>query len=244
MAPVVLVALAVAPGIFWLWYFRLRDRMRPEPRALVARVFFLGAAAAFAAAFIEVGVFRTTGISLEGGKAPRILAAAAAIALIEEVLKFFPVYFGIYRHVAFDEVMDGIVYAVAAALGFATVENLAYVLQGGATVGILRAFLAVPGHAFFGAVMGFHIGLAKFAGRREVGWLITGVLLATLAHMLYDAFVFSRSYLAFAVIPFVVYLWRQAAAHAHRARALDEGRVPMPDEDVTGPDDTNRPAPS
>src|SRR3989304_1790594 len=153
--------------------------MRPEPRALVARVFFLGAAAAFAAAFIEVGVFRTTGISLEGGKAPRILAPAAApIALIEEVLKFFPVYFGIYRHVAFDEVMDGIVYAVAAALGFATVENLAYVLQGGATVGILRAFLAVPGHAFFGAVMGFHIGLAKFAGRREGGWLSTGVPLA------------------------------------------------------------------
>ncbi len=223
-----LVALAVAPGIFWLWYFRLRDRMRPEPRVLVARVFFLGMAAAFAAGLIEVGVFHTTGISLEGGTAPRILAAAATIALIEEVLKFLPVYIGVYRHVEFDEVMDGIIYAVAAALGFATTENLAYVLQGGATVGILRAFLAVPGHAFFGAVMGLHMGLAKFS-RREAGWLLTGVLLATLAHMIYDAFVFSRSYLVSAVIPFVIYLWRQAAAHAHRARLIDEHRERMPE---------------
>lgn len=37
-----LVTLAVAPGIFWLWYFLQRDRLRPEPRYLVRRVFFLG----------------------------------------------------------------------------------------------------------------------------------------------------------------------------------------------------------
>jgi RsiW-degrading membrane proteinase PrsW (M82 family) len=225
-----LVALAVAPGLFWLWYFLARDRLRPEPRSLVGRVFFLGALGAVAAALLEQGIFGAAGLSLQGAPAAGVLAAAVAVSLIEEGVKFLAVFGGAYRHHAFDEVLDGIVYAVAAALGFATVENLAYVLQGGAAVGLLRAFLAVPGHAFFGAVMGFYMGLAKFAaGRRETGWLITGVLLATAAHTLYDALVFSRTYLAFGVIPFLFYLWRQSVAHASHAQAIDNRQRPLPD---------------
>ncbi|MGQ9664052.1 MAG: PrsW family glutamic-type intramembrane protease [bacterium] len=57
----------------------------------------------------------------------------------------------------FDEVMDGIVHCVASSLGFATVENIIYVLDRGAGTGILRAFLSVSGYAFFGALMGYYI---------------------------------------------------------------------------------------
>ncbi len=111
-----LVALAVAPGIFWLWYFLQRDRLRPEPRNLVRRVFFFGGGSAFIAGLLEVGMFAATGLSLEGRTAPP-LAAAAAIGLIEEGVKFLAILVIVYRHREFNEVLDGIIYAVTASLG-------------------------------------------------------------------------------------------------------------------------------
>lgn len=220
-----LVMLAIAPGIFWLWYFLAKDRLRPEPRHLVIRVFLLGVVAAVGATVLEWTVFRATGI-VPGGPGPAgVLAAAAVVGLIEEGAKFLAVYAGVYRHAAFDEVLDGIVYAVAAALGFATMENLQYVLQGGAAVGIVRAVLAVPGHAFCGALMGFNLGKAKFAGRRERAWLLSGFGLAALAHTVYDALLLSQTVLALAVIPLIIILWRRAVGLAHRAQAEDDRRL-------------------
>ncbi len=43
---------------------------------------------------------------------------------LEEFLKWFVLYFVIYKHTSFDEPYDGIVYAVAVSIGFATVENI------------------------------------------------------------------------------------------------------------------------
>jgi len=219
-----LVMLAIAPGIFWLWYFLSKDRLRPEPRHLVIRVFLLGFVAAVAASLLEWSVFRAAGI-MPGGSGPaNVLAAAAVIGLIEEGTKFLAVYAGVYRHAAFDEVLDGIVYAVAAALGFATMENVQYVLQGGAEVGVIRAVLAVPGHAFCGALMGFNMGMAKFAGPRERAWLLSGFGLAALAHAAYDALLLSRTVLALAAIPLIIILWRRAIGLTRRAQAEDDRR--------------------
>lgn len=54
--------------------------------------------------------------------------------------------------------MDGIVYGAVSAIGFATVENVSYVSTGGAGLGLLRAFTAVPMHAFMGAISGYFVG--------------------------------------------------------------------------------------
>ena len=48
-------------------------------------------------------------------------------------------------------------------MGFAFVENILYVSQGGMQVAILRTFTAVPAHAMFAVMMGYYAGLAKFA---------------------------------------------------------------------------------
>src|SRR3990170_1568230 len=53
--PWLLLALAIAPGAFWMWYFRQRDHLRPEPRHLVGRVFAYGCVAALAAAVLLAG---------------------------------------------------------------------------------------------------------------------------------------------------------------------------------------------
>jgi len=215
-----LLLLAIGPGIFWLWYFLAKDRLRPEPRSLVRRVFFVGVIAAFAAGLLEAVALGAAGLSLEAGM-PETLIAAAFIGLIEEGVKFAAVLVTAYRHTHFDEVIDGIVYAVTASLGFATIENVFYVFNGGVGVGVARALLSVPGHAFFGAVMGYYLGVAKFSAH-ETRWLFTGLGLATLAHTIYDALVFSQSAYALAVIPFVLLLWRRSVILTRRAHTMDD----------------------
>jgi len=220
-----LVALAVAPGVFWLWYFRRRDQLRPEPRRLVRRVFVLGALAAVAAGAIEAGVFVLGAPRTPDLFGPASVAAAVVTGAVEEAAKLLAVYAGSYRQVEFDEVMDGILYTVTAALGFATLENIVYVVQGGAAVGLLRAVLAVPGHVFFGAVMGFHVGIAKFAGARAPLWFALGLVLAAASHAAYDAALFTGRWLALAVLPFVFLLWRATLHYVRRALAIDEARL-------------------
>lgn len=219
-----LVALAVAPGAFWLWYFLQRDRLRPEPRSLIRRVFLLGGAAAVVAGLLELTVFAASGIQIGQGGLSGAILAATIVAVIEEGLKFAAVYYGVYRNPECNEVLDGIVYAVAASLGFATLENIGYVLGGGVGVGVMRAILSVPGHAFFGAVMGFYIGVAKCAPTGATQWLVRGLVLAIIAHAAYDAFLFSQTFLALAVLPLVVFLWWRAIQHTRRALAMDNER--------------------
>jgi len=115
------------------------------------------------------------------------------VAPIEECLKYVAVRKWIYKSLEFDEVMDGIVYTVSASLGFATAENIIYVLQLGIQAGILRAFLTVPGHALFGALMGYYIGKAKFNREKETYLIIKGIILAIICHGLFDFLAMSRS---------------------------------------------------
>lgn len=220
-----LVALAIAPVAFWLWYFQMRDRLRPEPRALVIRVFVLGGIAAIPAAYIELIALAAAGLTIGRQTASDAFAAAFIVGLVEESLKFIAVLVGIYRYLEFDEVMDGIIYAVAASLGFAAVENLFYVLQGGVSVGLIRAFPSIPGHAFFGAVMGYYIGLSKFAGPRRQLLLAAALALATLAHTAYDAVLFLGDWIGFLVVPVVLVLWRRAVVGARRAAVIDDARA-------------------
>ena len=37
-----LLTLAVAPAVFWMWWFYRKDRFDPEPRGLVLKIFLLG----------------------------------------------------------------------------------------------------------------------------------------------------------------------------------------------------------
>ena len=178
MSPIILLILAIAPGLFWLWYFWHRDRLEPEPRRLVAKVFFIGALVVIPAGLLEALV-------------PKPYTAVLAAPVFEELAKFLVVFWGVYRCLQFDEPMDGIVYATAAALGFATAENVAYVLGAGAGeaagVAIVRAILSVPGHALWGCLWGYGLGRMKFLDRkRGETFVATGLGLAMLSHALFN----------------------------------------------------------
>ena len=170
-----LVALAAAPSLFLLVFFYLKDRYEPEPRGHVALAFVKGAAAIVPSYLGALALERAVGREwlLLGGTAARLFEAGVLAAGLEELSKWALFLVLIYRWSEFDEPLDGVVYGVAMALGFATVENVLAVRRDGLQIGLLRAIFAVPAHALFGAVMGFYFGRAKLGHGRAAGRDVT-----------------------------------------------------------------------
>ena len=179
--PLLLLALAVAPAAVLLKYVLIKDKYEPEPLRLVVKTFFLGALSTVAAIVLEL-IFN---IPIP------FVREFISVALIEEGLKFIVVWVAAYRTSHFNAVMDGIVYGVAASLGFATVENIIYVFANGALTAIVRAFLSVPSHAAYGGIMGYYLGLAKMSRRQNTKYekrlMLEGLLFAVMLHGAFDA---------------------------------------------------------
>ena len=118
--------LGFLPGIVWLLFFLQEDAKRAEPKHLIASTFLWGGLATFVVLPLQIGAKY---FLLAGGIADGNWLHVTALATIEEILKFFVVYFWIAGRKEFDEPIDAMVYMVVAALGFATVENVAIVLR-------------------------------------------------------------------------------------------------------------------
>ena len=220
-----LLVVAIAPGIFLLLYVYYRDKYEKEPPALVIRTFIYGMLITFIAGTIELffyklffEYFATTFVF---GFA--LLYSFVIIGPVEEGAKYFVVVIGPFRSEEFNEPMDGIVYAVAASLGFATLENITYVLQGGLKIGLIRAFISVPVHAFLGVIMGYYFGKAKFENRK---FLKQAFLYPALLHGFFDFVLLSKTWLALFVYPFLYFM---ARASLKDIKTLVEGS-PFKDE--------------
>ena len=225
-----LVALAVAPGAALFLFFYLRNRYKQEPLRPLVITFLYGAAALLPSMMNSLSLQRITGWrSTTPNVLHALLGALLIVGLIEEGCKYLVVRFYAYRQPGFTEPYDGIMYSISAALGFATLENVLYVISGGASTGVLRAFLSVPSHAFDAVLMGFFVGEAKFArDDRAANWLCAlGLILAVVAHGLYDFIVFTLDQAplliillaVFAVLSWVIILVatrRQAEQSAHK----------------------------
>jgi RsiW-degrading membrane proteinase PrsW (M82 family) len=178
------LAAALVPGLLLLWYFVKRDRF-PEPRGLIWKTFGLGFAITIPAGLL--------GLLLQwpfNGMANLHVAALAeaflGAAIPEEALKLAVLVWYCRRQDDFDEPMDGIVYGATVSLGFATLENLLHVANGGLAAALIRAFTAVPGHAATGAIMGAYIGLARFLPHRQRRYMRLAYLVPVALHGLYD----------------------------------------------------------
>lgn len=195
------LALAIAPslafGIFIFW----RDKFDREPIHLLIGCFFFGALACIPAAVMEVQFDRWIQPA-QYGLPGLFLSAFVLVALVEEGWKFVFTNFFAYRRNAFNEPYDGITYAVMVSLGFATLENIVYVLgdsERSLEVALYRMVTAVPAHVTFGVVMGYFMGLAKFR-KRVVPLKLAGLGCAVLLHGFYDFALFSTAQLPLMII--------------------------------------------
>lgn len=186
------LVLAVAPTVFLVRYFYRLDKAKPEPRGLVLKVFLFGVLSALVAIPLELMVSSFEGLFALGHLGVLLFRAFIVAGLVEEFIKLTVVQLTAYRAGAFDETMDGIVYTVVAGLGFACLENILYVVGRPLSIGLIRAFTAVPLHTLASGLMGYWVGQAKFAPSpaEERAWMRRGLAIAVLVHGLYDFLLF------------------------------------------------------
>ena len=183
-----LLGLAVAPGIAIMLYVYWSDTHEKEPTRLVLLSFFYGCLSVLVTLTISAILYSFIVLE-EDNILHQGIDAFFMVALVEEFSKFIFVRWLIFPKKDFNEPYDGIVYTVMVGMGFATVENIMYVFQGGYSVGILRMFTAVPAHAAFAVLMGYFLGMAKF--RHDVNrYAMFGLISAMLLHGAYDFFLF------------------------------------------------------
>jgi len=182
-----LLALAIAPVLAIAVFIYWKNKFNKESRIIMFFCFVFGMISIFISIYLE-GIPEQLGFKENDSSITNtILNSFLFIALIEESCKYFFLRIFAYPRKAFKEPYDGITYAVMISLGFATVENIHYVLQGGVEMAFVRMFTAVPAHATFGVIMGYFTGLAKFH-QRQKSYLFIGIIAATLLHGTYDFF--------------------------------------------------------
>jgi len=191
-----LLAIALAPGVAIILFIYWKDSHDREPVRHLFVCFLLGIASAVMAVLIDKALVPIqTEMTEPNSIADKLFTAFIMAALVEEVCKFFMCRVYAYPKKDFNEPLDGIVYMVMVAMGFATIENVLYVFanpENGMQTGILRMFLAVPGHACWGVIVGYFMGLAKFKPRGKIVYLTIGLFFGILLHGTYDAALFLR----------------------------------------------------
>lgn len=183
----VLALLPVAPVVAaFLWL----DRHEAEPASMLLFAFGWGAAVS---TLISLFLNTASAVVLAGSGGDPEIAMFTVAPLVEETTKGLAVV-GVLllRHREFDGVVDGIVYAGMAGIGFAFIENVLYfgrsfVEDGGsgvASVFVLRGIFSPFAHPLFTMAIGVGIGIA--VTRR--GWSarvlapVAGWLVAVLLH--------------------------------------------------------------
>jgi len=132
----------------------------------------------------------------------------------------------IYNHIEFDDPYDGILYGASISLGFATIENVLYLLSFGLDTAFMRALLPVSSHALFGVVMVYYYGRAKFSKLVKTKEMIAMALCAPVVlHILYNTILSFKGHWVYLMIPFMLFLWwfglrKVKLAHYHLVQHL------------------------
>ncbi|HYU31433.1 MAG TPA: PrsW family intramembrane metalloprotease [Thermoanaerobaculia bacterium] len=185
-------ALACAATVYWL------DRYEKEPKVLLGAVFGWGAVVAALGALVAQtllgGVMHLVAASQE---VVDFAGGSIFAPVTEESLKGFAVLLVFWAlHRELDSVLDGIVYAATAALGFAATENVLYLfgqyqesgLSGMFGLFVLRIVLGAWDHAVYTSFIGIALALARLSRSATARWVLPpiGWALAVGAHSLHN----------------------------------------------------------
>lgn len=202
------VSLAFLPPLVWLLFYLHEDR-HPEPKEMIVATFAAGVLVAFLAIGVELLAFSqpTTGSPrLPCGFLCQVYPAALAslplvlfgVAVIEEVFKYAAVRFTVLKRLEFDEPVDAMIYMVTAALGFAAIENVLFLVPA-FEAGFFHGFELTTSrflganllHTLSSAIVGYALARHIFTPwrRHAVG---LGLLLASLLHALFNYFIIMK----------------------------------------------------
>jgi RsiW-degrading membrane proteinase PrsW (M82 family) len=174
------VALAIGPALLWLLFFYQQDRLEPEPIGQVGRIFIAGLALAGGLGIPITDELLRVQEWLYRDARTTVLGAIFVIGAIEAFTVYAAVRLFIYDSPEFDERVDGVVYATAAGLGYATALSLRFIIaSGGAALGAGEVYVTeiALAQAAFAGVLGYFLGRARLE-RRPIWWLPAGLGLA------------------------------------------------------------------
>ena len=166
------ISISFFASFLFAWFLYWLDLYEKEPFLLLGGVFLWGAVVSAGAAFIANTLSGLGVYVLTGSEAASNLTIGTLIApFFEEIFKGFAVFlvFIIFRK-EFDSILDGIVYAGVAALGFAATENAFYIYtygfledgwEGFRSLSLIRIGLVGWQHPFYTAFFGIGLALAR-----------------------------------------------------------------------------------
>ena len=157
----ILIWAAIIPSIILIILVLKQDKIESEPIGLLIKLFFFGALTTLPAGLLEtwgeMGIMAIT----RDKDMQTLLMFLICVPLAEEGLKYIALA-TTWKHEAFNFTFDGIVYAVIVSLGFATLENILYVMNYmSLQVALVRGILSVPLHCTCGVFMGYFYGMAR-----------------------------------------------------------------------------------
>lgn len=207
-----LMALAIIPGLLIIIYVYVKDKVEKEPVGLIIKIIIFGVISCIVAGILETIESDFLPKYQEGTIEYALVTSFCMAAFVEEIVKFCAMKWGSWRYQGFNYRFDGIVYGVSAAVGFAVYENIMYVASYGLQTAIVRAFTAVPLHAFCGVFMGVFYSYAKKAsilghGAKSVGYRLLALLVPMLIHGTYDTCAFMGEKGTVPLLVFVVILY-------------------------------------
>lgn len=171
------IILAFLPSFCWLLFWYKKDYREPEPRRMIALAFVFGMLAVIPLLGLRWQLEHSSQLiylwNIFARNIPLlpILLVAVLVAYLEESLKHFAaLQLGKRLHIEFNQIVDGVVYSISAALGFAFAENIFYFIQlldiyaladtELWTVIGFRAFGTTLGHSLFSGIFGLFWGHA------------------------------------------------------------------------------------
>lgn len=224
----------VAPVIFWMAFLRYKDRLQPEPFPLMLTAYGLGIAAGCLVLngydlLLAVGLPEGESVLVYGSWPEALAYCVLVIGVPEEAVKFLPFWLICLRFKAFDEEIDGIIYASCVALGFASFENLLLLRQLQGPELYARAFTSPLVHTIFASIWGHACARAHIRGGSLLRAAVIGLILSALVHGLYDFLAIRLEYgLPSALVIMVVWIWRLVVIHRLQQRWQGE-QADVPD---------------
>lgn len=197
---------SLAPVFIILFYIYFRDKYEKEPLGMLIKALLLGIVIVIPVIFVERLLM--THMPQSSKVAEAAYHAFVVAGSTEELFKFLALYLLVWKSPNFNEKFDGIVYAVFVSLGFAGVENVLYVMDGGMQTALTRAITAVPAHAIFGITMGYYLGIAHMYRELKGKYLARALLVPILLHGIYDFILMVEvSWLLLLFVPFLILLY-------------------------------------
>ena len=186
--------LSILPSMIWLLFFAFQDKHR-EKTSNILKIFLWGAIVALPVVVVENLAQKIVFAPFAAFALSSVAYAFIAIAFVEEFAKYSVVRLRAMPYKFFDEPQDAMVYLIAAALGFAAIENFVYALnfatsiQEVLSISIFRGVTATFLHVIASGALGYFIALSLETPSEKRKFFYTGLIVATLLHGIYNNFI-------------------------------------------------------